>query len=168
MLSILAGWLLDPNQPILLVLESDDTLEAIVRYFVRTGYTKFAGYLVGGMKAWNNAGLQLESVGQMTVHEVKAAGGKLQILDVRSPAEWQDGHIPKARHVFLGELRGHLGKLDKGKPTAVYCDSGYRASIATSILRQQGFGCVCNIPGSWQAWKNAGYPVEKEIEKEKK
>ncbi len=166
LLSIWAGWLLDPDQHILLVLESDATLEAIVRYFVRTGYTKFAGYLVGGMKAWNNAGLPLESVGQMTVHEVKAAEGNLQILDVRSPAEWKEGHIPKARHIFLGELREHLGTLDQGKPTAVYCDSGYRASIATSILKQAGFDCVCNVPGSWQAWKNAGYPVEKELEKE--
>ena len=120
------------------------------------------------MKAWNNAGLPLESVGQMTVHEVKAAEGKLQILDVRAPSEWKDGHIPHARHVFLGELREHLDTLDKGKPTTVYCDSGYRASIATSILQQQGFGSVCNIPGSWQAWENAGYPVEKEIGKEKK
>jgi len=168
MLAIWAGWLLDPNQAILLVLESDDKLEEIVRYFVRTGYTKFAGYLVGGMKAWNNAGLPLESVGQMTVHEMKRTGKKLQILDVRAPAEWSAGHIPNARHVFLGELREDLGKLDKGKPTAVYCDSGYRASIATSILQQQGFGSVCNIPGSWQAWKNAGFPVEKELEKEEK
>jgi hydroxyacylglutathione hydrolase len=167
-LSIWAGWLLDPNQPILLVLDSDDTLEAIVRYFVRTGYTKFAGHLVGGMQAWNNAGLPLESVGQMTVDEVKAAGQQIQIVDVRAPAEWKDGHIPDARHVFLGELREHLGTLDKGKPTTVYCDSGYRASIATSILQQHGFARVCNIPGSWQAWQNAGYPVEKEIEKEKK
>ena len=166
LLSIWAGWLLDPDQPILLVLESDATLEAIVRYFVRTGYTKFAGYLVGGMKAWNNAGLPLESVGQMTVHEVKAAEGNLQILDVRSPAEWKGGHIPKARHIFLGELRQHLGTLDQGKPTAVYCDSGYRASIATSILKQAGFDCVSNVPGSWQAWKNAEYPIEKGIEKE--
>jgi len=166
MLSIWAGWLLDPNQPILLVLESDDKLEEIVRYFVRTGYTKFAGYLVGGMKAWNNAGLPLESVEQMAVHEVKASGEKVQILDVRAPAEWKDGHIPNARHVFLGELRENLGKLDKDKPMVVYCDSGYRASIATSILQQHGFGRVCNIPGSWQAWKNAGFPVEKEMEKE--
>lgn len=168
LLSIWAGWLLDPNQSILLVLESDEALETIVRYFVRTGYTKFAGYLVGGMKAWNNAGLPLESVGQMTVDEVKAAGEKLQILDVRAPSEWKDGHIPNARHVFLGALREQLGTLDKGQPTAVYCDSGYRASIATSILQQQGFASVCNIPGSWQAWENAGYPVEGEVEKEKK
>ena len=51
MLSIWAGSLLDPEQPILLVLENDDDLEEIVRLFIRTGFTKFAGYLVGGMKA---------------------------------------------------------------------------------------------------------------------
>jgi hypothetical protein len=34
----------------------------------------------------------------------------------------------------------------------------YRASIATSILKQEGFGSVCNVPGSWQAWKHAGCP----------
>lgn len=168
MLAIWAGWLLDPNQPILLVLESDDKLEEIVRYFVRTGYTKFAGYLVGGMEAWDNAGLPLESVGQMTVHEIKGAGETLQILDVRAPDEWKGGHIPNAHHIFLGELREQLGKLDKGKPTAVYCDSGYRASIATSILKQEGFGLVCNVPGSWQAWKKAGFPVEGEQKKETK
>jgi len=168
MLSIWAGWLLDPRKPILLVLESDDQLKDIVRYFVRTGYTRFAGYLVGGMAAWNNAGLPLESIGQMTVHEIKRAGKRLQLLDVRSPDEWKSGHIPNARHVFLGELREALGELDKRKPTAVYCDSGYRASIATSILQQAGFGCVCNIPGSWQAWEKAGFPVEGEQSKDSK
>ncbi len=96
------------------------------------------------------------------------SGEKIVILDVRTPAEWKGGHIPNARHIFLGELREQLGNLDRIKPTAVYCDSGYRASIATSILEQEGFDSVCNVPGSWQAWEKAGFPVEKEIEKEKK
>ena len=74
MLSIWAGWLLDPDKPILLVLESDTELEEVVKLFIRTGYTKFAGYLVGGMKAWDNAGFKLEEVGQMTVHEIKERG----------------------------------------------------------------------------------------------
>jgi len=161
LLSIWAGWLVDPKKPILLVLESDEQLTEIVRYFLRTGYTNFAGYLVGGMKAWNNDGRPLEEVGQMSVHEIKRAGKKLQVIDVRSPDEWEAGHIPNARHLFLGDLRESLGTIDKGKPTAVYCDSGYRASIATSILQQEGFSCVCNVPGSWQAWKAAGFPIEK-------
>ena len=160
MLSIWAGWLLDPAKPLLLVLEADEKLEEVVRLFLRTGYTKFAGYLVGGMKAWDNAGLPLDEVGQMTVHEIKTRGKKLQLLDVRSPDEWAGGHIPHARHIFLGDLREKLSDLNPSRPTAVYCDSGYRASIATSILQQEGFGCVCNVPGSWQAWKKAGYHVD--------
>lgn len=164
MLSIWAGWLLDPDEPILLVLDSDTELDEVVKLLLRTGYTKFAGYLVGGMKAWDNAGFELAEVGQMTVHEVQAAGKGLQVVDVRAPSEWQAGHIPGARHVFLPELRKKIGELDRSRPTAAYCDSGYRASIATSILRQEGFASVCNVPGSWQAWKKADLPIEGKTE----
>jgi hydroxyacylglutathione hydrolase len=160
MLSIWAGWLLDPDEPILLVLDSDSRVDEVVKLFLRTGYTKFAGYLVGGMTAWDNAGFPLEEVGQMTVHEIKEAGARLQIVDVRAPGEWKQGHVPGARHLFLPELREKAGQLDKQKPVAVYCDSGYRASIGTSILKQEGFRCVCNIPGSWQAWKKAKFAIE--------
>ena len=128
--------------------------------FVRTGYTKFAGYLVGGMKAWDNASLPIVEVDQMTVHEVKERADELQIVDVRSPDEWEEGHIPGAIHIFLPELEKRAGELKKKKPVAVYCDSGYRASLGTSILQQEGFD-VHNVPGSWQAWKNAKYPIEK-------
>ena len=100
----------------------------------------------------------------MTVHEVQAAGERLQLIDVRAPSEWKQGHIPGARHLFLGELRKHIGELDKTRPTAIYCDSGYRASIATSMLKQEGFACVCNVPGSWQAWKKAGFPIDGKVE----
>ncbi len=162
MLSIWAGWLLDPKKPILLVLDSDDKVEEVVKLFIRTGYTRFAGYLVGGMTAWDNAGFPLEDVGQMTVPEVQAANSRLQIVDVRAPAEWKSGHVPGAVHMFLPDLREKAAKLDKGTPVAVYCDSGYRASIGTSILKQEGFECVCNVPGSWQAWKKAKLPISNE------
>ncbi len=160
MLSIWAGWLLDPEKPILLVLESDTRLEEVVKLFLRTGYTRFAGYLVGGMVAWNNAGFRLDKVGQMTVHEVRESGDALQVIDVRAPDEWKGGHVPGARHMFLPELREKAAELDHSRPTAVYCDSGYRASIGTSILQKLGFSQVYNIPGSWQAWTKAGFRVE--------
>ena len=54
---------------------------------------------------------------------------------------------------------GELAALAKRKPVAVYCDSGYRASIGASILKQEGFQAVSNVPGSWQAWKKAGFPI---------
>src|SRR5438270_9436653 len=115
-LSIWAGWMLDPEQPILLVFENDDDLEKIVALFVRTGYTKFAGYLIGGMKAWDAAGFPNEKIGQMTVHELNKRGRDLQIVDVRSPGEWKKGHVPGARHIFLPELRKRMGELDSKKP----------------------------------------------------
>jgi len=159
-LSIWAGWMLDPDEPILLVLESKNDLEEIVRLFIRTGYTKFSGYLVGGMKAWDAAGFPLTEVGQISVHELNRRARDLQIVDVRSPREWKNGHVPGARHIFLPELRKRVDELDRSNPTAVYCGSGYRASIATSILKPAGFEKLWNVPGSWEAWKKAKLPVE--------
>ena len=60
--------------------------------------------------------------------------------------------------IVLGVDR--MNEIDRNKPTAVYCGSGYRASIATSILKPQGFNELWNVPGSWEAWKKAKLPVE--------
>jgi hydroxyacylglutathione hydrolase len=158
-LSVWAGDLLDPDKPILLVLEGDFDLPRIVTLLWRTGFTKFAGYLVGGMKMWQNAGLPLKRIPQMTVHELKDDGGT-QRLDVRSPSEWQRGHIPGATHQFVGDLRERTPELDRSQPVATYCASGYRASLAASLLQRAGFEDVRNVPGSWKAWTSAGYPVE--------
>jgi len=159
-LSPWAGWMLKFDDRLLLVLDKDDQLEAVVRLLWRAGYAKFAGYLVGGMKSWANAGLPLQQLPQMTVQALKKAGEGVQIVDVRTPAEWKSGHIPGARHFFVPYLRDNIAKLDRDRTTVLYCNSGYRASIAASVLQQEGFGDVRNVPGSWQAWTNAGYPVE--------
>jgi hydroxyacylglutathione hydrolase len=163
-LSVWAGQMLDAEKPILLVVEDETNLDWIQWLFVNTGFTRFAGYLTGGMKAWENAGLPLAKTPQATVHEVKEHEDEWQLLDVRSPSEWEDGHVPGARHYFVGDMRNGgdgVAGLKRNKPVAVYCDSGYRASIAASILQKRGFGDVRNVPGSWQAWKNSDYPVEK-------
>jgi len=112
------------------------------------------------MKAWHAAGFPLERLGQMSVHELNERNSSLQVLDVRSPAEWKRGHVRGAHHIYVPELRNRINELDRNKPTAVYCGSGYRASIATSILKQQGFNDLWNVPGSWEAWKKAKLPVE--------
>lgn len=66
----------------------------------------------------------------------------------------------RRRHIFLGELRDRLDELDRSRPHATYCASGFRASMAASILAANGFEDVRNVPGSWKAWKSAGYEVE--------
>ncbi len=160
-LSIWAGWMLDPQKPIFLVLRQDTDLPEVLRQFVRVGYSKFGGYLLGGMEEWNNKGLPITELAQMPVHELKAAlpPKELQILDVRTPGERQDGYVPGSTYIFLPELEKKAKRLDKTKPVAVYCDSGYRASLAASLLLQMGFEDVRNVPGSWKAWKALGYEV---------
>jgi hydroxyacylglutathione hydrolase len=166
-LSIWAGWMLDPGRPILLVLTKDSDLPEVQRQLIRVGYTKFGGFLLGGMDEWDNTALPLERLAQMTVHEVKGRSGDVQVIDVRSPEEWEDGHVPGAKYLFLPELEKKSGTLDKKKPVAVYCDSGYRASLGASLLKTYGFADVRNVPGSWKAWKAAGYEVEKPAEDKK-
>ena len=129
----------------------------------RTGFERFAGYLACGMSSWENAGLPLQALQQLHVSEAEKESrqGTLTLLDVRSPQEWKKGRAPGARHIFLADLPAKLDELSKEERIAVYCDSGYRASIAASLLQASGFD-VANIPGSWQAWTACDLPVEKD------
>jgi hydroxyacylglutathione hydrolase len=158
-LSVWAGWLLDPERPICLVLEDDGQLAEVLRLLWRTGFTRFGGYLAGGMGAWREAGLKLRHIPQLSVHELRESDALP--LDVRKDEEWQQGHVPGATHIFLGELRERLGELDRTAKIATYCASGFRASMASSILAANGFGIVRNVPGSWKAWKKAGFESER-------
>ena len=159
-LSVWAGWLLDPERPIYLVLEHDADLPRVLRLLWRVGCVDIGGYLAGGMSAWREAGRKLSRIKQMPVHELRKADAGIQPLDVREGDEWQAGYIPGAKHVFLGELRSRLDELDPERPYATYCASGFRASMAASILAANGFEDVRNVPGSWKAWTSAGYETE--------
>jgi hydroxyacylglutathione hydrolase len=160
-LSVWAGWLLHPGKPILLVLEDDKNLPGVLKLLWHTGFVHYTGYLIGGMAKWREAGLPMQHIPQMTVHELKDAGDRVLRLDVRSPDEWDSGHIPGATHHFLGDLQDNLNKLDKKSTIATYCASGFRASMAASLLQTNGFKDVRNVPGSWKAWRSAGLPVDK-------
>jgi len=163
LLSVWAGWLLRPDQPLLLVLEDDSELQEVVRLFTRTGYSNLTGYLVGGMSAWLESGYEMRTLPQLPVHDVRSGREEVTVVDVRSNAEWAGGHIPGALNIPLPELTSKAGELMRKGPVAVYCGSGYRASLAASLLLRQGFE-VRNIPGSLSAWRDSGYPVESEAE----
>jgi hydroxyacylglutathione hydrolase len=163
-LSVWAGDMLCYQKPILLVVEDETRLDWVAWHFAYVGLTNFAGYLAGGMKAWENKGLPLETLPQVAVQQIAEEENKFQLLDVRAPSEYEKSRIPGAKHKFVAEMRdgvdGELG-IDPKKPVAVYCGSGYRASIAASLMKRDGFQEVYNVPGSMQAWKAAGFQVEK-------
>lgn len=163
-----AGRLLDGDARSVLVLDGPAQLEIVRTHLSRIGMDRVLGWLRGGMRHWAEAGLPLESIPQMTVHEVaegRAAGAELQVVDVRSDAEWAEGRVPHALHIELAQLQDRLAsdglELDPGRPVAAFCGSGYRASIAASILKRTGYADVRNVPGSMTAWRSADLPVEK-------
>ena len=160
-----AGSLIPITSAIVIVADSEEQVEEAQLRLARVGIEGVKGYLSGGILGWSQAGLEVASVPQITVSELKEMiprESDLQIIDVRRPAEYQSGHAPRAVTAPLSILKERapaLG-LDRTKPTAVICAGGYRSSAATSIMQQAGFMNVMNVTGGTSAWINAGYEVE--------
>lgn len=159
-ISMWGGWLLDPKRPLALVTPPQGAPHDVVAWLVRVGIEKFAGTLRGGMNAWTVAGRDFIKINQMSIHELngQSQNDKSQIIDVRQPAEWDNGHVPNASYMFLPEIEKRMGELDQSKPVVVYCGTGYRGSIASSILKRANFK-VSNVPGGFDAWLAAGHEV---------
>ncbi|MCB1773931.1 MAG: rhodanese-like domain-containing protein [Gammaproteobacteria bacterium] len=85
------------------------------------------------------------------------------VLDVRSMAEFKDGHIVNAVNIPLNGLGGNLKQLEKhkGKPIVAVCRSGSRSGSACSMLRKHGFENVKNLRGGMMAWESANLPVKR-------
>ena len=160
-----AGSLIPITSAIVIVADSEEQVEEAQLRLARVGIEGIKGYLSGGILGWSQADLEVAVVPQITVNELKdliPREGDLQIIDVRRPAEYQGGHVPRAVTAPLSRLRENVSGLgfDRAKPTAVICAGGYRSSAATSIMQQAGFTNVMNVTGGTSAWINAGYEVE--------
>lgn len=161
-LSQWAAWVLPYDRPILLVGEPGQDLELAVRRLVRVGLDRIEGYLEGGIQTWVSAGYDLRSLEQLPIPRLRSALQKdegLRVLDVRTDGEWEAGHIEGALHVFAGELQDRLHEVPDDGPLAVICGSGYRSTLAASLLQRAGRGRVLNVPGGMGAWHSRDYPV---------
>ncbi len=119
----------------------------------------------GGMLVWSFIGGKLSGVEQAdTLKSTRLYNDDALILDVREDKEYAAGHIPKARHIPLGQLAGRIQELDKfkGKPILVTCRSGHRSARACGTLKKAGFETVYNQAGGIIAWQRANLPVTKE------
>ncbi|MCU1321151.1 MAG: Rhodanese domain protein [Acidobacteriaceae bacterium] len=161
-LSLWSGWLLDPTIPIVLIDESasdPNILEEARRSLIRVGLDNILGALAGGIAAWIDAGLPIAQIPQISAHALQALATKDLILDVRSNAEWNAGHIANAQHIPLGDLAHRLAELDPKQTLYTVCGSGYRSSIAASILTAHGFPHIINMAGGMSAWNTQHLPL---------
>ncbi|MEO8217605.1 MAG: rhodanese-like domain-containing protein [Acidobacteriota bacterium] len=159
-----SGNLLPASEPLILIADGHDEVDEAVLRLARVGLENVAGFLEGGIPAWDAAGLELETTPQISVDELHSQvtedGARIQIIDVRAPGEYASGHVPGSKNIPLPQLEQQLTLLDRGKRTAVVCASGYRSAAAASLLQRNGFRDLYNIIGGTSAWVSAGYTTE--------
>ena len=116
----------------------------------RIGFTNGRG-VMRGTDRWQEAGQEIEFHRTVTAPELAsrlASGDVPQILDVRDPLEWDDGHIPGSVHCYVPELLdGPDGELDPDQPVWAICRTGSRASVASGLLHRLGFEPVVVASG---------------------
>ena len=154
-----AGRLIGLDKPVVLVAEDYDAMLQAFTRLARVGIEHVEGYVEDGMPGWFRAEMPVEQVPQVTVQDVHRELANLQLVDVRQPGEWEQMHIAGAVSKPLPKLTTMLDGLDREQPLAVHCKSGYRSSIATSMLKREGFKQVMNVIGGIDAWKACDLPV---------
>ncbi|WP_257463322.1 MBL fold metallo-hydrolase [Archangium lipolyticum] len=161
-LPVFAGWVADRDTPVFLVLPEGADLAQAVLSLARVGIDRVEGVLAGGFGAWRTTGLPIERNSTLIPNELHEHSARFQLLDVRDISEFESGHIPGARHAYVGELEERLPGLglSPDDPVAVVCGSGLRSGLATSLLLRHGFQSVSNLLGGMTAWKKLDLPVE--------
>jgi glyoxylase-like metal-dependent hydrolase (beta-lactamase superfamily II)/rhodanese-related sulfurtransferase len=144
-----AGTVFDHERPIVILVEPGREREAAVR-LGRIGFDNVAGYLQGGMSALSDRPEligRLERITPATLLEQLAGPQPPIVLDVRAASEWRETRIAGSLNIPLGQLSGRLEELPSSARLVVHCSSGYRSSIASSILRRDGRDQVADLIG---------------------
>lgn len=157
-----SGWVLPPDQPILLVLENMQDMQTVLRALYSVGFDNVAGFLKGGMTAYAASGLVTARIESVSASEAKDLHdkGSLRFVDTRLKSEWDSGHIQGALHMPAPDVRYKFRQLEGGKPLAFICNSGNRSLLAASLMLQFSKAkSVINVIGGMRAWQSLGYPT---------
>lgn len=155
-----AGWFLPYDKPYY-VITAADNIDALTRDLISIGLDNIAGYF--DLSVLDGAELQSYQIAKPAELVESLAAGKATLVDVRNQAEWDEGHIPQAKHIMLGYLTERVEEVPvaNGYPVVVQCRSGARSAIAASILQAQGIENVINMAGGLNEWEADQLPVMK-------
>lgn len=154
------GTLLDSERPIVIISDEGDEEESIIR-LGRIGFDNVVGYLVHGMHSLNRHPELIGSTERVTAVALSERMGRDNaplILDVRNEREWANGHLPNSKNVPLNHLADRIAEIPANQPLVVHCESGYRSSIACSILNRLGRASQDMI-GGFKAWAASNLPI---------
>jgi rhodanese-related sulfurtransferase len=104
-----------------------------------------------------------EVIDTKSFHAKMDEAGAIQIIDVRTPAEFNSGHIENAKNINISDAQfeAQIAALDKSKTVLVYCAAGGRSARAANFIKSQGFPAVYDLKGGMGAWNKDGLPTVK-------
>jgi hydroxyacylglutathione hydrolase len=159
------GWVVEPDRPLVLLVDSTTDVDDAIRQAYRVGYETVVGLVDGGWPAWLAAGGPVETTRELTTVDLAgwlaSEGGRQVVLDVRQRTEYESAHIPGSWHLLAGWLPDRLAALPPDRPIVTICASGFRSSIAASLLRRAGFSDVAWVSDGVPDWAAAGFPIER-------
>jgi DMSO/TMAO reductase YedYZ molybdopterin-dependent catalytic subunit/glyoxylase-like metal-dependent hydrolase (beta-lactamase superfamily II) len=150
-----AGTILDRERPLVVVADPGRETEAAMR-LGRIGFDNVAGFLDGGMEAVDlrpDLLARIERVTAVTLAEQLTDSGPPLVLDVRAEHEWRQARLAGSLNIPLGQLMGRLDELQDGRPLVVHCQTGYRSSIAASLLLRERRQRIADLIGGISAWQ---------------
>ncbi|MEQ1744575.1 MAG: MBL fold metallo-hydrolase [Saprospiraceae bacterium] len=147
----------DVKQELLIVAEAGREEEVVTR-LARVGYDYCLGYLAGGIEAWREAGMEVDSIvsiGPDELAERLAADPKAPVFDVRKCTEYDTEHLVIAENAPLDLINESMLRIPKDKTAYVHCASGYRSMVFTSILRARGYDKLVEVKGGFNGLKES-------------
>src|SRR5215510_2030250 len=158
-----AGTLLDAARPIVIVADPGAETQSALR-LGRIGFDRIVGFIDGGLAAVEREpfGFAITSTDRLspqTAAERIAGPNPPLVIDIRPPHERAEKSIKGSLHRPLNTLREGLPDVARNSAIIIHCASGYRSSIAASLLQRDGFTNVSELAGGITAWEAAGLPV---------
>ena len=155
------GTLLNHDHPIVLITETGDHDEAVMR-LGRIGFDNVVGYLRGGMRALESRPDLVEITQLTTATALAERLGEEKppiVLDVRSAQERDNaGFVEGSLNIPLNQLQDRMNEVPTDWPLVVHCEGGYRSAIACSLLQKHGIACT-DMVGGFKAWVASKLPV---------
>lgn len=149
----------DVNQPILLVTEKGSEEEAVTR-LSRVGFDHILGFLDGGFESWKKSGKETDLVNRISAEqfETEIKEKEAKIIDIRRESEYNAEHIHDAYSKPLAYINEWIHTIEPTEHFYMHCGSGYRSTMAASILQARGYRNFSEIEGGFNAIASTNVP----------
>jgi rhodanese-related sulfurtransferase len=144
-----AAWMVDPESEVIVTADGEEEARRMARMLEAVGFRRIRGFLAGGISAWRASGLAAQATPALDIPGLaeRLRNEEVTVLDVRSRAEWEAGHVDGSLHVPYQQLRDGVPDEVRNAdgPLAVVCGSGVRSALAASLLRRSGVDDVLHV-----------------------